>query len=90
MNLQNFFDNLDNSEKVQFDTIVRTWVLKVAEEEAKKIVLTGDEKNMVDMKKRIDAIKSIKDRYNCTLITAKVATDNYIEEMERIGAEEVD
>lgn len=90
MNLQNFFNNLDESEKVEFDNIVRNWALKNAEDKAKTIVLTGYEETMINVGKKINAIKSIKDRYNCTMLAAKFAIDLYIERCKADQAYEVD
>ena len=78
MDLKAFFNSLSNSEKVELDNIVRDWNLKTAEAEAEKIVLNNEDKKFLVNGDRIGAIKNIKDRYNCTLIVAKIAVDNYL------------
>ena len=81
MDLKAFFNSLSNSEKVELDNIVRDWNLKTAEAEAEKIVLNNEDKKFLVNGDRIGAIKNIKDRYNCTLIVAKIAVDNYLDSL---------
>lgn len=81
MNIDALFNSLDHNEKIQLEQVVRNWNLSIAEEEASKIFLTKDEKYFVNLGKKLDAIKSIKDRKNCTILTAKIAIDNYIEDL---------
>jgi len=81
MDLKSFFNSLSHAEKVELDNIVRDWNLKTAEAEAEKIVLNNEDKKFLVNCDRIGAIQNIKTRYNCGLLPAKIAVDNYLSEL---------
>jgi len=78
-NVEFFIQDLSDEQKNLALSILRKWEREKAEETAESIILTDMEKAMANNKEVLNCVKSIKDRTECNLITAKIAMEYYIE-----------
>ena len=85
MDMQVLFNALSDYEKTQLDDLIYSWKKDNAEKYAKDIILNDLEIAHIQNGFRIEAIKSIKDRYDCTLMVAKIAVDNYVKQQLNIA-----
>lgn len=78
MDLKNFFDNLDNVEKMVLCEVCSEYKREVAKKNAKTIILTEYEKSCLRNQETLAAIKAIRERTGHDLLTCKAATDSFL------------
>lgn len=77
-NVKSIISGLNNKEKSEALHILRNWDRENTHKAAANILLTKTEKELALNNKSIDAIRSVRNRNNCTLTLAKARIDIFL------------